>query len=358
MVGIVISRITIPKMSQYAHLSDPDPELLAAFNAWTGDARDAVASFTTIASAREKAKAFIGMIMDYHRPHLPPDEKYRMEDHKLSVFGGEITVRVLTPRNADNSHEQNSFPLLLWMHGGGWGVSNIDQDDFYLRRICVDLQMCILNVDYRLAPEYPFPTGLDDCYSALKWAAANSSFFNVDLSRGFLVAGQSSGSNFAAAIAHRAVADPFFSDKPVTGHVLQLALVCHPDAYPPECRLELISMEQNKDAPFLRKEHMLGAWERYGGSPTDPDVSPLLYKHEGLSPMYAQVCGWDVLRDEGLLYEKLVREAGVQTKVDVYPGAFHGFSCAFSDVRLGVRFDREFREGIRWLLSLSKKDVQ
>jgi len=289
-------------------------------------------------------------VKEHNRPNLPPVTKYKLQDHKVPVAGGEITVRALIPVSENETESSRVFPLLFWIHGGGWMLGNLDLDDFYLRNVCVDLQIVIINVDYRLSPENPFPTGLNDCYAALKWAASNPSLFNVSLDEGFIIAGQSAGANGAAAISHRVIKDPFFDDKPVTGQLLQIPMVCHPDAYPAMYKSELLSVEQIRDAPFLSRAQLDTIMKYLQAPPSDPDMSPLLSAHEGLPPMYAQVCGWDPLRDEGLLYERVLREAGVITKLDIYPGVLHGFHLAFPKIEAGIRFDRDFRNGIRWLL--------
>ncbi|KAI0916142.1 hypothetical protein AcV5_003163 [Taiwanofungus camphoratus] len=126
----------------------------------------------------------------------------------------------------------------------GWIFGTLDMDDYSLRILCVDLQICIVNVEYRLAPEHSFPTGLNDCYAALKWTSNNQRLLSGSSSIGFLLGGQSAGSNLAAVIARRARDDPFFAKHRITGHILQIPVVLHADAYPEEYKSELLSLSK------------------------------------------------------------------------------------------------------------------
>ncbi|KAI0929515.1 hypothetical protein AcV7_005349 [Taiwanofungus camphoratus] len=317
-------------MSQYSYLSEPDPELFALIAKEpikTSGAQD-------LAARREWFNnVYIRQIMEHHRPNLPQESEYRVHDYQVA---------------------EKVFPLFFWIHGGGWVFGTLDMDDYYLRILCVDLQICIVNVEFRLAPEYPFPIGLNDCYAALKWASTNQHLFSASSSLGFLLGGQSGGGNLAAAIAHRARDDPFFKKYPITGQILQIPVLLHADAAPEEYKSELLSVEQNKDAPgLLNRTALYWFYDQVQGPPSDPEFSPLLYpSHKGLPPLYIQICGLDPLRDEGLLYERVLREQHVKTKIDVYPGTVHGFHLNFPTIAAGVKYDKDLRAGIKWLLSL------
>lgn len=111
-------------------------------------------------------------------------------------------------------------------------------------------------------------------------------------------------------------------------------------------------MEQNKDAPVLSKENILTSYDLLKAPPSDPENSPLLNpNHKGLSPAYVQVAGLDPSRDEGFLYEEMLKEAGVRTRPDSYPGLPHGFHNYFPNLGICQKLDSDFREGLRWLLS-------
>ncbi|EMD36024.1 hypothetical protein CERSUDRAFT_115948 [Gelatoporia subvermispora B] len=327
-------------------LDIPDPEVANELDKMPGagpvptDIPSARIAFDNLIVVRARKAA---------RPFLPHDSQYSVQDHRITVEGGEITVRCAIPTPA--GPDDRTFPLMLWTHGGGFIFGPLDMDDLLLRTLCVELQIVVVNVDYRLAPEHPWPTGLNDAYTALKWAAEHTALLSADLSKGFLVTGSSAGANLATVMAHRALNDPFFEGQRVTGQLLQMPLTCHPEGYPERYMHELLSLETSGDPRLLAKAHMIETYKKYAGPATDPECSPLLYSsHIGLAPAYVQICGIDPVRDEGLLYERLFREDGVKTKLEVYPGVGHGFSIHAPESKSAKKFDKDFKEGLRWLL--------
>ncbi|KAJ7244632.1 alpha/beta-hydrolase [Mycena haematopus] len=325
-------------MSQYSHLSEPDPEL-PDIPPNTGPLpEDYVPSMRQLA-ANMRADATL----------LPNDSTYTVKNHKIAVDGGEIGIRTISPTPV--ADEGPEYPVLVYFHGGGWAIGDLDMDDFNLRILSVELRLAIVNVDYRLAPENPFPAGINDCYTAVKWTVDNCKAIRGSLNKGFIVGGMSAGGNLAAAVTHRSLKDPFFKKNSITGHVLQIPALVHPAAYLPEYATELLSYNQNKDAPILSKAVIEVFYRCLNGPPTDLDVSPLLADHAGLPPSYIQVCGLDPLRDEGLLYERLLREHGVRTKLDIYPGVPHGFHMFFHTMAATKKWEADLRAGLKWILA-------
>ncbi|KAI0355868.1 hypothetical protein OH77DRAFT_1478736 [Trametes cingulata] len=301
---------------------------------------------------------------------VPPASGYRVEDREVPVEGvdggeeGTIRVRCYVPLSSAHqrrSPREQGYPVLVWYHGGGFVAGSLDLDDGYLRNLCVDLQLSIVNVDYRLAPEHAFPTGFNDAYAALKWAATHASMLGASLEKGFLVGGTSAGANLAAAVALRARDDPFFalgSGRSITGQLLQTPQVVHPEAEVGRHASELRSVVEQADAPFLTASKIRTFANALRAPPNDPRVSPLLASsHAGLPPAFVQVFGLDPLRDEGLLYARLVREAGVEVRVNTYPGCPHGFNMVFPETKAAVKVDEDLRAGIRWLLSVHRREV-
>ncbi|KAA1470631.1 alpha/beta-hydrolase [Dentipellis sp. KUC8613] len=336
-------------MSQYAHLSEVDPEF-APFIAMLRSQRDWSEEDISVQQERFNS-VFLPMLMGYRRPRLPAASTYRVNDYSVPVEDGEITVRCLTPTPC-GSTGRKTFPLLVWIHGGAWMFGGLDSDDYLLRMICVECQISIVNVDFRLCPQQPFPVGLNDCYTALKWAAAHTRLYQANLDKGFIIAGQSSGAHYAAIIALRAREDPFFRGRAISGQLLQIPHVIHAHAYPQRYKHELLSMEQNKDAPLFDRGRLEVCYDRLQVKKTDREFSPLLANsHQGLPPTYIQICGLDPLRDEGLLYERILRQSGVATKLDIYPGVAHGFQTVFPHIKAAVKYDEDFSNGIKWLLS-------
>ncbi|KAI0741789.1 Alpha/Beta hydrolase protein [Daedaleopsis nitida] len=289
---------------------------------------------------------------DWYAELLPPDSKYTVEDHIVPVDDGEITVRSIIPTGGD---EETTYPVMVWCHAGGWVVGGLSMDDNHLRTICVDLEIVIVNVDYRLAPEHVFPTAHEDAYIALKWVVDNTSKLRISLDKGFLVGGDSVGANLVAAMALQAREDPFFSNHPLTGQYLREPLVLHPDAVPVEYRSRMRSYEQNGNAPIINKKLLELYFTMYSANPEDPRLSPALAaSHAGLPPAFIQVMECDPLRDDGILYEKLLRKAGTPTKLVLYPGLTHGSHIWFPMISKSIKIDRDERDGLRWLLSLRK----
>ncbi|KAJ7111031.1 Alpha/Beta hydrolase protein [Mycena epipterygia] len=331
-------------MSQYAHLSDPDPEF-----------SDALSKLPIPPAPLDLLQAMRNLMTDlasktktHNRHKLPDESSYSVEDCKIAVEGGEITIRCTKP--TPTSGEVPEFPVLFWAHGGGCVSGDLELDDFPHRILCVKYRISIVSVDYRLAPEHPFPIGLNDCYSALKWTVENATRIFADPAKGFLVGGNSAGGYLATVLAHRARDDPFFLNHKITGQILQYPRVLSRAAYPPQYKDQLLSMEQNKDAPGLTAASINFIAGLVKAPPSDPEYSPLLAPHEGLAPAYIQVCGLDPLRDEALLYERLLREAGVKTKLDIYPGVPHGFNFAFPHLATSIKFEADLNAGLAWLL--------
>ncbi|KAJ6586572.1 alpha/beta hydrolase fold-domain-containing protein, partial [Mycena sp. CBHHK59/15] len=281
-----------------------------------------------------------------------PENAYVVKD-QVAVEDGAVTVRCTTPTPTPAEGERAAFPVLFWIYGGGWVAGTLDADDFHLRIISVAPRVSIASVDYRHAPEHPFPTGLHDCYAALKWVPTNAArALSGSLARGFIVVGGvSAGGNLAAAIAHRARDDPFFADKhPPTGHLLQVpALVrAHPT---PVVRAEHGRARDHHGAHGRLLRRVLSPIRRYlGGPPHDPALSPLLASHACVAPAYVRVCGLEALRAEALFYARLLSDVGVAARVDVYPGVPHGFHVGFPSIKAAERWEADFRAGLAWLL--------
>ncbi|KAH9074270.1 Alpha/Beta hydrolase protein [Lactarius deliciosus] len=339
-------------MSQYAHLSKPDPEFAALLE--KVDRSASLEAPPVDVAAAQRAWIEHGQLpyAAQEKARLHPDAKYRVQDYKVPVEGGEITVRAVIPGTGD---EGQTYPLLFWLHGGGMIFGNVDQDDYFMRNLSTELQVTTLNVEYRVAPGHLFPTQLNDSHAALKWAVANVNALSVSLKKGFLLGGCSAGGTLSAGLSIRVRDDPLFSDTPVTGQYLAAPLLVHADAYS-RFPNELLSLEQNKDAPNLTKEEMLWTFKAIGASdPMDPELSPVLASsHANLPPTFFQICGLDPLRDDGFLYDRLLREAGCKTFVKVYPGLPHVFHADYPTLKSSEQYQSDIRTGLRWLLDGGK----
>ncbi|KAL0577026.1 hypothetical protein V5O48_004960 [Marasmius crinis-equi] len=335
-------------MAEYSHLSEIDPELAPLLSSIPPFVFD---ENTSIEMVRQGYQYFTTQVLQRNwEPLLPESSEYTVNDHQIDVGeGATVLARHIAPTSRKG--EEDTFPLLFWVHGGGFIMGDVVMDDSKLRIASVKLRISIVNCEYRLAPEYPFPAAVNDLTAALKYVASNPRTFSASLKKGFVIGGASSGGNLAAVLAFLARDDDFYKDKPLTGQMLHVPTVCHHQAYPDRHKSSLLSLEQNKDAPQITKDMLVRFAELYKGSPTDPRVSPLLLPtHRGLPPAFVQVCGLDPLRDEGLLYEKVLKEAGVPTKLEVYPGVSHGFENPFFHIRQAAKLREDFHLGLQWLL--------
>ncbi|TFY80809.1 hypothetical protein EWM64_g3203 [Hericium alpestre] len=212
-------------MSQYAHLSIVDPEFAkAAANVPPPEPTD------DIQLRRERFNGLIKMLNERDKALLPPESELRVEEHKVPVDGGQITVRCMIPTPTGGS--PGTFPFLVNYHGGGYFVGGLEVDTISLQQACVEQQVSVMDVDYRLSPEFPWPIPHNDSYAALKWAAENTTLLSADLSKGFVVRGTSSGGNLAASMALHTRDDPFFQGRPLTGQILQIPAVVSPHNIP------------------------------------------------------------------------------------------------------------------------------
>lgn len=337
-------------MAEYAHLSNPDPEFVEAVSKLP-PAPPVLSE--DLAICRDNYKTMcIPACHAVFEGYMPPESAYKVTDRHIDVGGGlQSLARCVVP--TPKPGEDGKYPLLYWIHGGGWTIGDIHWDDYKLRRLAVDQRVSVVNIEYRLAPEDPFPAAPNDCLAALKYVASNEESFSADLSRGFLIAGMSAGGNLTAVTTHQYLDDPLSKSKPLTGQILVVPVTCHPDAYPAAYKDQLLSMEQNKDAVILSRSMMMAFFNWYNANPSDPRQSPLLFspqKFSALPPTFVQICGLDPLRDEGLLYEKVMRENGVKTRLEIYPGVPHGVELATPGIKIARKLVDDFERAVQWLL--------
>ncbi|KAI9870595.1 MAG: hypothetical protein M1830_004066 [Pleopsidium flavum] len=270
------------------------------------------------------------------------------EDRQIPTRDGtEITVRVYTP----DKEVQGGHPLFVMFHGGGFCLGALDSEELNCRLFCEKLGFVVVNVDYRLAPEHPFPTPINDAWDAVKWAAANTSALKADPKKGFVIGGISAGANFSAVISHLA-RDEHLSPA-LTGVYLSIPTVVDANSMPEKYKSEFLSHEQNKNPPILGRDSIDMFMASYKPDRTSPLYSPFLHPngHKNLPPTYFQICGMDPLRDEGLIYERVLREeCGVKTRLDMYPGLPHGFWSFFPDLKSSRKLLEDTLKGVEWLL--------
>jgi acetyl esterase len=255
--------------------------------------------------------------LSYHRYGRPPEPACVAADHRVPVDGGEITVRAYRPSVAV------PLPGHVELHGGGWWLGSIDEhvNEAICRYRSVHAQCVVFAVEYRLAPEHPFPAAVNDVYAALTWIAGHAGELGIDAGR-LSIGGTSAGANLAAAatILARDCAGPAL--------VFQLLEVPALDLTGASMRA---AMGTEELAPLARH---IGEFEtplrHYLRDPAEallPLASPLRAEDlSGLPPALVMTAEYDPLRDEGEQYARRLAEAGVPVTVTRHAGAIHGTS--------------------------------
>jgi acetyl esterase len=237
----------------------------------------------------------------------PVDEVAAVDDH-LTETG--VPVRIYRPFEAPGP-----VPALVYFHGGGWVVGSADTHDGITRALARRSGCVVASVDYRLAPEHPFPDGLEDAWGSVEWLAANAADLRLDSGR-IAVGGDSSGANLAAVVARRA------RDRRLD---LALQLLAYPVT---DHSFDTGSYEEFASGYALTREGMRWYWGHYLGAAggDDPDASPLRAGDlHGVAPAIVLTAGLDPLRDEGEEYARKLEHDGVPVELVRYDGMIHGF---------------------------------
>ncbi|KAH7071032.1 Alpha/Beta hydrolase protein [Paraphoma chrysanthemicola] len=247
------------------------------------------------------------------------------------------------------SNQDKPGALVVYFHGGGWTFGFPEAGERYFEPLVKELGVVVVSVAYRLAPERVSPGAVEDAGGAVKWCAANASTLGADLRKGFIIAGSSAGGCLATVAAHQFVDEKI--DSNVTGVVLLSPNLVHSDAVPAEWEGVYGSWEEFRDGVVLDRRGMEFFYEQYKPDPASPLASPLLWHtHKGQPRTYLQVTGADPLRDEALIYEHVLRDAGVETRMDVYSGIPHGGPDMFPMHSCAGKAVEDVKEAVKWIL--------
>jgi acetyl esterase len=240
-----------------------------------------------------------------------PEPVHRLEDRTIPGPTGPIPVRIYAPKG------DAPLPVLVFFHGGGWVIGSIQTHDGLCRLLANAVGCVVVSVDYRLAPEHPYPAAAEDAYAATRWAADNAAAIGGDPAR-IAVGGDSAGGNLTAVVALMA--------RDRGGPPLVFQLLVYPVTDVP-CDND--SYRDNGRDYFLTTDQMRWFFGHYAGSTPrldDPYLCPLRAKDLGrLPPALVITAEHDPLRDEGEAYARRLQEAGVPARAKRYPGVFHGF---------------------------------
>jgi acetyl esterase/lipase len=286
----------------------------------------------------QRANHPLPLLEDNHKGVTETDSKFFASD------GYEVPIRIYHPP----SIPEGGSPLMVFFHGGGFCLGGLNWNQVLIRDACYTFGLVVMHIDYRLAPENPYPVGLNDAWEGVQWAYKNAETLKATLTRGFIVGGISAGANLAAVISHRALE----SDIKLTGVFLSVPTVCSAEFIPEKYKESFFSFEQNINAPGLSWDDIKFYIDTYNPDHSAPDFSPLLWPtgHNGLPPTYIQIAGLDPLRDEAFIYDCEMKAAGVKTKVDVYPGMPHAFWLLAPQTSQSKKWRKDCVEGIRWML--------
>ncbi|WP_239456536.1 alpha/beta hydrolase [Nocardioides solisilvae] len=257
-------------------------------------------------SPEEARRMFRVLTVDLRDPASVPAVE-QVEEITVPGGAGDLAARLYRPRAGE-------LPTVVFFHGGGWVIGDLDTHDLTCRTIATLCDAVVVSVDYRLAPEHPFPAAVDDALASARWASDHL----ADLGGNdvLAVAGDSAGGNLSAVVAQA------FRDE---GRELGGQLLVYPGV---DMLADLPSRTENAEGYFLDMPTMTWFAQHYLGDfpdPADPRLSPLRGDVAGVAPAVVVVAQFDPLRDEGTAYADALAAAGVPVQVETFSGMIHGF---------------------------------
>ena len=237
---------------------------------------------------------------------------HRSQEFSITSGSAAISLRALVPSSEPDG-------IIVYLHGGGWVVGDLDDYDTLARFMATESNCAVVLVDYRLAPEHPFPAAIDDAWAALQWVSANQGMVSgLDNPLPLIVAGDSAGGNLAAVAARKA--------RDAGGPVLTQQVLIYPVTQP---NLATPGYQDPANQGLLSQDDMIWFWNSYvpdTAQRKDPDASPLLAKDlSDLPPAVVITAEHDVLSDEGAAYARQLEGAGVPVVYRQCQGQIHGF---------------------------------
>ncbi|KAK6000286.1 hypothetical protein QM012_003918 [Aureobasidium pullulans] len=278
---------------------------------------------------------------------------YNTRESSHTIFmrdghGSEIVVTSPPETPADGS------PLIALIFGGGWAIGTVYQQIPYARSPSTVYGATVVTLSYRLAPEHPFPIAQNDVYDSVIWLGQNASSLGADVSAGWILGGVSAGGSMTAITAQKMANEKV--SPPLTGIWVCVPNILHESIVPDKYKPVLVSREQNAEVPGLSMKDLDFLDTLMEQDVSSADWSPFNARnpHKNMPPAYVQVCGMDALRDDGLIYEAVLREFGISTKIDVYPGVPHVHFSMYLQLKLSRAARLDVLKGFGWLL---KKEV-
>ena len=279
------------------------------------------------------ARAEFEKMLEAMRAPLPEADALDIEDRLVPGWEGDpdVAVRVYRPKATPAGTLR---PGILHIHGGGFIIGSVEGEHAGAVLMAVDAGAVLVSVEYRLAPEHPYPAGLHDCYAALTYLHTQASSLGVDTAR-MAVVGASAGGGLAAATALLA--------RDLGGPPLSFQMLHIPEL---DDRLETPSMQTFVDSPLWNRPLAVQSWKAYLGDFAGTDEIPVYAAParatdlRGLPPAYVSTAENDPLRDEGIAYALAMLRAGVSVELHQFPGTFHG-SALVTRASVSKRASRE-----------------
>ena len=269
----------------------------------------------------------------------PSQEVGAVADRTVPGPAGAIPVRIYRPQSDDGS----ALPVLVWYHGGGFVLGDLETADPTARKLANRSGAVVVSVDYRLAPEDPFPAGVDDSWAVLEWVATHGDELAANSSR-LAVGGDSAGGNLAAVMAQRAAGRG--------APALRAQLLVYPVT---DLRMTHPSIIENGEGYLLTRESMRWFHDLYlgpDGDPSNPVASPLLAEDvSDVAPAIVVTAGFDPLRDEGDAYAERLDASGVKVTHLRYDDMIHGFASMAAVTPRTDEMLTEVGEALRGLLA-------
>lgn len=313
-----------------------DPELLTALRT--------LPTMTTAGKTLGDVRALLNQA-SYDTPPFIAHSSIHIEDRDIPgpADNPKLKLRIYRPA----SHADNQpLPVLLWIHGGGFFLGDVYGSDALCQDFVLNTQCVVVSVEYRLAPEHPFPAAFEDCYSALLWLASEGAeCLSIDPDR-IVVGGCSAGGCLAAGVVLRAKAE--------SGPAIAYQLLIIPVL---DDRHETASSIAIVDPRVWHREISISAWSAYlhnGPGNTPEYAAPARASClEQLPPTFISVEEQDLLRDEAIIDALRLMEAGVRTELHVYPGTFHGSFAAAPEAAVSQQHWRDITSALKKALSIS-----
>ena len=261
----------------------------------------------------EEAREYYRQARLVTNPDPPPLKS--VEPLAIETTGGVIPARLYRPRTLRESN--GLAPCLVFFHGGGWVIGDLDTHDVVCRKLADEGQLLVISVDYRRAPEYKFPAAVDDAVAAMAWIAGHARQLGIDAGD-LVVGGDSAGGNLAAvvAISARDGNGPDIAGQLLVYPATDFAMT-HPSHHEPETSILLT----HTVIRWFRDHYLDNAADAEDWRASPARITTLA----GLPPAYVLTAGADPLRDEGEEYARRLEQAGVPVTYRTFPGQFHGF---------------------------------